>query len=58
MILIKSKKEIDLIREICVIVAEVLQLLKRYVKPGITTIELDKIAEEYILSNNGRAAFK
>lgn len=58
MILIKSKKEIDLIRESCVIVAEVLQLLKRYVKPGITTIELDKIAEDYILSNNGRAAFK
>lgn len=58
MILIKSKKEIDLIHESCVIVAEVLQLLKRYVKPGITTIELDKIAEDYILSNNGRAAFK
>ncbi|MFA5803798.1 MAG: type I methionyl aminopeptidase [Melioribacteraceae bacterium] len=58
MILIKSKKEIDLIRESCVIVAEVLQLLKRYVKPGITTIELDKIAEDYILSNNGRPAFK
>jgi len=57
-ILIKSKKEIDLIRESCVIVAEVLQLLKRYVKPGITTIELDKIAEDYILSNNGRPAFK
>ncbi len=58
MILIKSKKEIDLIRESCVIVAEVLQLVKRYVKPGITTIELDKIAEDYILSNNGRPAFK
>jgi len=57
-ILIKSKKEIDLIRESCVIVAEVLQLVKRYVKPGITTIELDKIAEDYILSNNGRPAFK
>lgn len=58
MILIKSKKEIDLIRESCVIVAEVLQLVKRYVKPGITTIELDKIAEDYILSNNGKPAFK
>ncbi len=58
MILIKSKKEIDYIRESCQIVAETLQLLKRYVKPGITTLELDKIAEDYILSNDARAAFK
>ncbi|MCX7797983.1 MAG: type I methionyl aminopeptidase [Melioribacter sp.] len=58
MILIKTKKEIDYIRESCRIVAEVLQLIKRYAKPGITTLELDKIAEDYILSNNARAAFK
>lgn len=58
MILIKTKKDIDYIKESCQIVAEVLQLLKRYVKPGVTTIELDKIAEDYILSNNARAAFK
>lgn len=32
--------------------------MKRYAKPGITTLELDKIAEDYILSNNARAAFK
>jgi methionyl aminopeptidase len=57
-ILIKSKREIDYIRESCLVVAEVLQLLKRYVKPGITTIELDKIAEDYIRSNNGIPAFK
>ena len=58
MVLIKTKKDIDLIRESCQIVAETLQLLKRYAKPGVTTIELDKIAEDYILSNNGVAAFK
>lgn len=58
MVLIKSKKEIDYIRESCQIVAEVLQLLKRYAKIGVTTIELDKIAEDYILSNNSRPAFK
>jgi len=57
-ILIKTKKEIDYIRESCLIVAEVLQLMKRYAKPGVTTIELDKIAEDYILSNNARPAFK
>jgi methionyl aminopeptidase len=57
-ILIKTKNEIDYIRESCLIVAEVLQLMKRYAKPGVTTLELDKIAEDYILSNNASPAFK
>jgi methionyl aminopeptidase len=57
-ILIKSKKEIDLIRESCKIVAETLQLVKKNVKPGITTLELDKIAEDYIRSNDAIPAFK
>ena len=58
MILIKSKKEIDFIRESSKIVAETLQLVKRYVKPGISTLELDKIAEDYIRSNDAIPAFK
>ncbi|MFZ1291028.1 MAG: type I methionyl aminopeptidase, partial [Melioribacteraceae bacterium] len=58
MILIKSKKEIDFIRESSRLVAETLQLVKSYAKVGKTTLELDKIAEDYILSNNARPAFK
>lgn len=58
MIYIKTKKEIDYIRESCKIVAETLQLLKKNVKPGITTGELDAIANDYILSNNAKSAFK
>ncbi len=58
MILIKTKKEIDLIRESCKIVAETLQLMKKNVAPGVTTGELDKIAEDYILCCNAKAAFK
>ncbi len=58
MILIKRSSEIDYIRESSKIVAETLQLVKRYVKVGVTTKELDKIAEDYILSNNARPAFK
>jgi len=58
MIYIKTKKEIDFIRESCIIVAETLQLMKKYVKPEITTYELDKIAEDYILSKEAKAAFK
>lgn len=58
MILIKSKKEIDYIRESCKIVAETLQLVKAHAKVGITTAELDKIAEDYIRSNDAYPAFK
>lgn len=58
MIYIKTKKELDYIRESCKIVAETLQLVKANVREGITTKELDQIAEDYILSNNARAAFK
>ena len=58
MIFIKTKKEIDFIRESCKIVAETLQLMKSYVKPGITTLELDEIAEDYIKSNDAIPAFK
>jgi len=57
-ILIKSKKEIDFIKESCRIVAETLQLVKANVRAGITTLELDKIAEDYIRSNSASPAFK
>ncbi len=58
MIIIKTKKEIDYIKESSLIVAKTLQLCKSYVKPGITTIELDTIAEDFIRSNNATPAFK
>lgn len=58
MIIIKSKKEIDFIRESSKIVAETLQLVKRFAKVGVSTLELDKIAEDYILSNDAIPAFK
>ena len=58
MIYIKTKKEIDFIRESCKLVAETLQLINSKVKPGVSTLELDLIAEDYIKSNNGVPAFK
>ncbi len=58
MIIIKTKKEIDLIRESARIVAETLQLCKAHVKPGVTTKELDQIAEDYIRSCGAVPAFK
>jgi methionyl aminopeptidase len=57
-IYIKTKKEIDFIRESCRIVAETLQLIASNAKEGVSTIELDQIAEDYIRSNNASPAFK
>jgi methionyl aminopeptidase len=58
MSLIKSKEEIELISESCKIVAEVLKILEKSAVAGITTKELDAIAEEYIRSQNAEPAFK
>lgn len=58
MIYIKTQKEVDFIRESCRIVAETLRLVKSNVKAGIKTIDLDRIAEDYIRSNNAIPAFK
>ncbi|NLO19283.1 MAG: type I methionyl aminopeptidase [Ignavibacteria bacterium] len=55
---IKTKEEIKKIEKACRIVAETLQLLSKYIKPGISTLELDEIAEDYILSKNAIPAFK
>lgn len=58
MVNIKSREEIELIRESCRIVAEVLRLIEKYIKPGITTKELDQIAEDYIRQQDAEPAFK
>lgn len=58
MIYIKTQKEIDFIRDSCRIVAETLRLVSSNVKPGVTTFELDRIAEDYIRSNDAIPAFK
>lgn len=58
MITLKSPREIEVMRRANVIVAEVLQELKRRVSPGITTLDLDAIAEEMTLKRNAIPAFK
>ncbi len=56
--LIKTPEEIELMRECGRIVADVLKLLGKSIKPGVTTKELDEIAEEYIRSQSAEPAFK
>ena len=58
MIIIKTEKEIDLMRQAGKIVAETLLLVEKEVKPGVTTAELDRIAEEFITKHGARPSFK
>lgn len=58
MVTIKTAKEIALIRESSQIVADVLRLLGKQIAPGITTKELDELAEDFIQSSGGVPAFK
>jgi methionyl aminopeptidase len=57
-VILKSSWEIDLIRKSGRIVAEALARLTKLVEPGITTLDLDRLAEEYILKRGAKPAFK
>lgn len=58
MIELKNREQINKMRRAGRIVAEVLEIMKEMVKPGITTEELDRAAEEYILRCGAIPAFK
>ena len=58
MVHIKSQQDIDKIRKASHIVANTLQLLSQHVQAGITTLELDAIAESEIRKTGARPAFK
>jgi methionyl aminopeptidase len=54
----KSRQDIKLMRVAGRIVAEVHALMREHAKPGITTLELDQLAEQHILSNDAIPTFK
>ena len=58
MIIIKNDKEINLMRKAGKIVAETLLVVEKNIKPGITTAELDRIAEEFITKHGAKPSFK
>ena len=58
MIIIKSKSEIELMREAGKIVADTHEVIREAIIPGISTLELDKIAEENIRKYNAVPSFK
>jgi len=58
MISVKSAKEIELMRIAGRIVALAHEEVKKFIKPGITTLELDEIAEKVIRANGSIPSFK
>lgn len=57
MIHYKSKEEIEIMRESALIVSKTLGLMAEHIRPGITPLELDKIAEEFIRDNGAKPGF-
>ncbi len=58
MIHYRSEEEIDLIRESSLLVAKTHAEISKLIRPGVTTFQLDVIAEEFIRDNGGIPAFK
>ena len=57
MIHIKTKEEVELLRENNLLVSATLAEVGRHIKPGVTTLELDRIAEEFIRSHGAVPGF-
>lgn len=57
MIYLKTSEEIELLRESNMLVGRTLGELAKVIKPGVTTLELDRIAEEFIRDNGGEPGF-
>lgn len=58
MVTLKSPQEIERMKKPCRLVAEVLELLASMIAPGVTTRELDRFAESFVLKKKARPAFK
>ena len=58
MITVKSNEELSIMRKAGKITGDVLKLLEENIKPGISTKDLDRIAEKYIRSHNAFPSFK
>lgn len=58
MVVLKTSRELGIMKEACRISAGALQTVGKAVEPGITTAELDKLAEDYIKSQGAVPNFK
>ncbi|MCD4663848.1 MAG: type I methionyl aminopeptidase [Bacteroidales bacterium] len=58
MIYIKTEEEVELIRESSLLVGKTLAEIAKLIKPGVKTITLDRVAEEFIRDNDAEPGFK
>ena len=58
MIFLKTDDEIELLRKSNLLVGKTLAEIAKVIKPGVTTKELDKVAEEFIRDNGAVPTFK
>jgi methionyl aminopeptidase len=58
MILLKSREEIELIRNSSLLIGRTLAEIGKFIKPGVTTAFLDKIGEQFIRDNGATPVFK
>jgi methionyl aminopeptidase len=58
MIIIKSKQEIDIMREAGKVTGQVLKELEDFIKPGVSTMEIDSFVENFIRSKGMIPSFK
>lgn len=58
MIIIKSKHEIDIMREAAKVTGEILRNLKDFIKPGMSTMKIDDYVENFITKRGMKPAFK
>jgi len=57
MIVLKTNRELTLMREACRVSAGALKVAGEAVKPGVTTLEIDRIAYEFIIAQGAEPAF-
>ena len=57
MILLKTTRELEYMREACKISAQALKLVGENIRPGISTAELDKIAHDFVISCGAKPNF-
>ena len=58
MVDMNNSNQVSHMTESCQILSDTLDMIESHVKPGQSVMELDKLAEEYILSRGAKPAFK
>lgn len=56
--ILKTEEEVQLIKESCQLVSRTLGMLREHIKPGVSTLALDRLAEDFIRSHAAVPAFK